>query len=221
MSHASPYLRLYPLITLDSLTVHIRQIPDQRLCLITHLITTALLENALQETFESLDQVLRQPNMEGGLYLPLKWKDGILAKNIIDIEYNKYWELWTRVWFVAGVRHQVKLYALRVGAGAGFEDKMRVLESCNLKYLLTQVAGVLISAVRNYALSHKSPLFSKSYQARALGQSLMLLRFGPSAGEVNDMVISISRNSTLQKDESAPLYPTAKDLAEIDERVDV
>jgi hypothetical protein len=45
----------------------------------------------------------------------------------------------------------------------------------------------------------------------------MPLRYGPSAGPVNDVLIAKLRNSTLQKDEGAPLYPTAKDRAGIDE----
>jgi hypothetical protein len=85
----------------------------------------ALFQKAFDAKFANLDDVLQQADMTATDYIELKWKPDMLEEKIVDLAYHRYWELWRRVWFVAGARHNVRLYALRVGAGASLDGKIR------------------------------------------------------------------------------------------------
>jgi hypothetical protein len=86
-------------------------------------VTKALFDKAFDTDFETLDQVIHQPDLGKIEYLELRWKDEMLKQNIISLPYHRYWELWNRLWFVSGTREHVRPYALRVGAGNTLNGK--------------------------------------------------------------------------------------------------
>ena len=85
--------------------------------------------------------------------------------------------------------------------------------------------GVLEPTLRNYILSHSSGVFHHSYQPRKFGGDLSLIAFGKFGGSGSDsgdakLFESLS-NSSLGRDERAPVNPTAEDLAGFECRKDV
>jgi hypothetical protein len=84
-------------------------------------------------------------------------------------------------------------------------------------FRLIRKKGTFTPAMRNYLLSHTSSVFEQSYQARHFGKDLAKLCFGPKAGE-HDELFKALRNSFLDRDENAPLYPTDKYLEMFEKR---
>jgi hypothetical protein len=74
--------------------------------------------------------------------------------------------------------------------------------------------------MRNYLLLYTSTVFEQSYQARHFGKDLAKLCFGPKA-EKHDDFFKILRNSSHNRDENAPLYPTVKYLEMFEKRNDL
>ncbi|KAI1382904.1 uncharacterized protein F4822DRAFT_440681 [Hypoxylon trugodes] len=87
---------------------------------------------------------------------------------------------------------------------------------------LTQPLGILEPSLRNYILSHSSGMFQHSYQPRRLGRDLGTIAFGQLGGGSGDeRLFEFLRNSSLGRDERAPVSPTAEDLAGFQRRRDI
>lgn len=84
----------------------------------------AIADNAFDAGFKSCHQVLSPPPLEKGVdFVPLKWKPTVLDQEIVPISYATFWQLWNRVYFVAGSRERKRPYSLRVGAGGRLNGK--------------------------------------------------------------------------------------------------
>jgi hypothetical protein len=68
--------------------------------------------------------LLRRPNLEGFDYLPLKWKQETLETPIFPLDYRTYRQLWHQACLAAGLRHDPRLYTLRVGVGMDLDGKV-------------------------------------------------------------------------------------------------
>ncbi|KAL8903751.1 MAG: hypothetical protein Q9207_003711 [Kuettlingeria erythrocarpa] len=86
--------------------------------------------------------------------------------------------------------------------------------------LLTLVPGVLSEAVRNYVLSHTTQVSQTSYQTHVVRENLTEKDFEEKAGFDGALVGSM-RNMTLNRDENAPVDPTADEPASFEERRDM
>jgi hypothetical protein len=81
-------------------------------------VARAIKDDAFKPGFDSIEAILRRPILENVDYVPLKWKEGKLDCPIFPLLYSRYNELWHRTCLVAGFREDLRLYTLRVGAGA-------------------------------------------------------------------------------------------------------
>jgi hypothetical protein len=87
------------------------------ICLASLVTSLALKADAFEPSIDSVDTLLRRPNLEGVDYLPLKWKEGILETSIFPLDYRTYRHLWHLACVAAGLRQDPRLYTLRVGVG--------------------------------------------------------------------------------------------------------
>ncbi|KAM7210532.1 Protein of unknown function (DUF3435) domain containing protein [Rhypophila decipiens] len=185
----------------DTLSFYVRFVPCQAICLLTLILARALHDNAFETPFASFAEILQRPNLEDVDYISLKWKPEFEKKKIFPLTYHRYWELWTRTWFVAGSRNNVRPYSMRVGAGGRLD-------------------GPLTPAVRNYVLSHSTNTFENSYQPHLVREDLFSVAFGVPPGDTSALFDQLCR-STLQRDKNAPIYPTPEDLRSFEQRRDV
>lgn len=89
-----------------------------------NIITGALGDNAFLDGFESYDEIIRRPALEGTNCVPLKWKKGFAEKPIFDISYDLFRKVWHRTLLAAGVREPVRPSgSMRVGAGGRLAGK--------------------------------------------------------------------------------------------------
>ncbi|KAI0976370.1 hypothetical protein F4678DRAFT_416827 [Xylaria arbuscula] len=186
-----------------TLSICVTTIPCKPLCLVSLLVGRALADRAFEEDFQSLDDVLNRPNLDGTESLPLRWAKGVEDKPIIPLTYASYKEVWSRTLTVAGLRDRSQRpYSLRVGAGG-------------------RLSGSVTEPVRNYVLGNTDDVFLKSYQPHRVSQNLVQIAFGDRAGGDNADVFASLRRSFLQRDPYAPIYVSPEDLSAIEERQDV
>ncbi|KAK4181988.1 hypothetical protein QBC35DRAFT_396859, partial [Podospora australis] len=100
---------------------HITFAPCQAICLLSLIISQALSENAFENGYRSLEQLLSQPKLEHTDRLTLSWKKEFEDREIFPVPYHAYWKMWNRLWLVAGNRGSIRPYSLRVGAGASLD----------------------------------------------------------------------------------------------------
>ena len=92
--------------------------PCKILCLLSILLAQALVDDAFEAHFPSVDALMTRPKLKANVdYMPLKWKEEILDQPLLPISYNQYWKTWCDTIQAAGVREKVRPYATRVGAG--------------------------------------------------------------------------------------------------------
>ena len=60
-------------------------------------------------------------------YIGAEWKEEILDKKIIDISYDRFWEIWNRTVLVAGAQDGLRPYSLRVGSSGRLNGKDQYL----------------------------------------------------------------------------------------------
>ncbi|KAI6411866.1 hypothetical protein MCOR20_003932 [Pyricularia oryzae] len=92
-------------------------------------------------------------------YAELYWKKEMLNREIFALSYETERALWYRTLLVAGYRKPMRLYSIRVGAGARLDKSF-------------------ISAQRNYMLSNSSRVFEEYYQPRNFNGDLVQVAFG-------------------------------------------
>jgi hypothetical protein len=96
-------------------------VPNCLICPLRLLILQALADQAFEEGYTSLDQILQKTwdSDPGVAFVPLAWKKSVIGQGIFKLVYSKYWEIWRRTCLVAGLSDQdeIRPYSLRVGAG--------------------------------------------------------------------------------------------------------
>lgn len=92
--------------------------PCPTIDLVGVLAALGVSHDAFEPSFRSINELLSRPHLEHTDYLPLKWKDEVLEKPIIDLSYFLYWTLWNRIIHVCCLRTGLRPYSLRVGTGA-------------------------------------------------------------------------------------------------------
>ncbi|KAK4182001.1 hypothetical protein QBC35DRAFT_551266, partial [Podospora australis] len=151
----------------EIVSFHITFASCQAICLLSLIISQALHENAFENEYRSLEQLLSQPKLEHTESLTLPWKKEFEDREIFPVPYSSYWNMWNRLWFVAGNRDSIRPYSLRVGAGA-FLD------------------GPLTLALRGHLISNSTPVFEASYQPREIRQQLLPVIFSSEAAGTHD-----------------------------------
>lgn len=73
--------------------------------------------NAFEADYTSPEDLYTRPLREKASYVPLRWKESMLDKHIVDISYSTLYKVWYRTCLVSGARHIPRFYCLRVGAG--------------------------------------------------------------------------------------------------------
>lgn len=144
-------------------------------CLATFLAVQALHDDAFETEFSSFNDIFQSAKFENVDYIRLKWKSTINKEPMFTVTYEKYWDLWSQVWRVAGNRGPIRPYALSVGG----ENKIDGTYYAFNKFRLNNksVLGILTDAVRNHILGHNTKTFNNSYQARDVGANLIALVF--------------------------------------------
>ncbi|KAB5572287.1 hypothetical protein GE09DRAFT_1216851 [Coniochaeta sp. 2T2.1] len=188
----------------DKIEFSVTFVPGRTFCLSSFLVARALADNAFDAEYQTYEELLDRPILEPGIdYLPLPFKTGILDRRIIPLGQEKLNDIWNRTLLVAGLRQSMKPYSLRVGAAG-------------------RLNGVLEPTLRNYILSQSSSMFHHSYQARNFSGNLAIIAFGGLGGDSGDAKLFKSlSNSSLSRDERAPVNPTAEDLAGFERRRDI
>ncbi|KAK7408680.1 hypothetical protein QQX98_009148 [Neonectria punicea] len=175
-------------------------VPQPLLCLGSLLVTRAIKDKAFQVPFESLEDLLRQPHLDGVDYVPLAWREDVLDEMIIPLKYHLFWELWNRTFFVSGARERMRPYSMRVGAGRRL--------------------GALSQPLRNYILSNSTAVYERSYQSRHVQSNLAFLAFENHVSEDSDL-FQFLQNACLGRDQGAPVYPNCEDLQGFERRRDI
>ncbi|MFD2317082.1 DUF3435 domain-containing protein [Halomonas organivorans] len=105
-------------------------VPVPLICAVTQLASRALYDGAFKnEGFKSLDDILDSPNLENVDYLTLAWKEEMLDRPIIPIDYYRYLQIWHKTILAAGFRDDLRPYSLRVGAGARLGESLSCLSN--------------------------------------------------------------------------------------------
>jgi hypothetical protein len=117
------------------------------------------------------------------------------------IQYFRFLELWNRCWFVLGCEDSLRPYAMRVGAGARYED------------------SALGEVMQNHVLSNSSKVRQSSYQPRSISKNLLALSYGLI--DQDTMLENTLRNSSANRDENAPLYLAPGDSENFETRFDL
>ncbi|KPM35006.1 hypothetical protein AK830_g11561 [Neonectria ditissima] len=107
-------------------------VPQPLLCVASLLVARAIKDKAFQVPFESLEDLLRQPHLDGVDYVPLAWREDILDEKIVPLKYHPFWGLWNRTFFVSGAREKMRPYSMRVGAGQRLAFENHISEDSDL-----------------------------------------------------------------------------------------
>ncbi|KAK4163056.1 hypothetical protein QBC43DRAFT_320473 [Cladorrhinum sp. PSN259] len=181
----------------------LRSLACHPICLVTLLAVQALHDNAFDPPFTSYEELFNRPIIEKGI-LWLKWNREFLntGRRILNIDYFQYNEIWNRTWQVAGNRTSLRPYSLRINAGAKYDN------------------GALSDAARNMLLGHDTKTFQMSYQTRKRCDDVQSLVF-PKAAPASHELFATLKNSGLERDPGAPIYPTAAELKSFEGREDL
>ena len=112
--------------TLCRVTFTVFFLPVPNLCLASLIAALAVHDDAFEPRIDSVQTLLQRPNLEVD-YVPLKWKQEVLNKPILPLDYRTYRDLWRRACLVAGFREDPHLYTLRVGCGMDLDGKSGLL----------------------------------------------------------------------------------------------
>lgn len=78
-----------------SVAISVTLVPCKLLCLVSLLVSQALVENAFDPEFNSFNELLTRPMMGNEVdYLPLRWKEEVLDDLILTISSSQYWKIW-------------------------------------------------------------------------------------------------------------------------------
>ncbi|KAJ5014209.1 hypothetical protein K4K57_001822 [Colletotrichum sp. SAR 10_99] len=92
----------------DIISFTVISVPCEKVCILRALVSRALFDNAFDPEFDSFESLLGRPNLEDVDYAKLHWKEEILDKPIIPIQYGCFWKIWQRVLFVMGCRERLR-----------------------------------------------------------------------------------------------------------------
>ncbi|KAL7928806.1 hypothetical protein V8C35DRAFT_332508 [Trichoderma chlorosporum] len=178
----------------ESLKFTIALVPCNQLCLLTFLVSRAIVDDAFHAGFTSPQQIICPKALDANVdYVPLRWKPEIMDKYI----------LWNRILFVSGVRggDEMRPYSMRVGAGGRLD-------------------GSLTAPLRNFILSNSTEVYEKSYLPVHLSKNLMRVAYGNRVGQ-NDEVISLMGRVLMRRDPDAPIYLEREDIKALEGRLDI
>ncbi|KAH9431468.1 hypothetical protein MCOR02_008757 [Pyricularia oryzae] len=182
----------------DVITITLKTTNDPLVDLVRIVVAQAIKDDAFDPPIHSWGD-LEKPRV--AQYSELSWKKEMLDREIFPLSYETELALWYRTLLVAGYREPMRLYSIRVGAGA------RLNESYT-------------SAQRNYLLSNSSKVFEEYYQPRNFHGDLVQVAFGDRA-RGNDELLKNMREASFKRNENAPIYVTKKDLESFQQREDI
>ncbi|KAK7448730.1 hypothetical protein Landi51_06406 [Colletotrichum acutatum] len=187
----------------DVVKISITIVPWPLLCIVSQVIVVALEKNAFETPFSSMGEILCRPIMEDVDYVPLRWKKDMEHQTLFEITYPAFYELWYQVLLVAGVREPPRPYSMRVGAGGR-------LHKCLEPHL------------SNFILSHTSAVFQGSYQPVHVAENLPRVAFARVLQvDHQERLYALLANSSLHRDENAPIYPKKEDIESWEQRSDL
>ncbi|KAL2020080.1 hypothetical protein VTK56DRAFT_8884 [Thermocarpiscus australiensis] len=110
------------------------------------VITRAIQMDALDldVSYKSLRELLRRLRLSETGRIDIPWKKKFLNEPLFPLKYAEFSAIWNRCVHVIGSRKDIRLYSLRVGAGARMDDS-------------------LLSALRNYVIGHSEAVFENDY----------------------------------------------------------
>ncbi|KAF0330480.1 hypothetical protein GQ607_002359 [Colletotrichum asianum] len=187
----------------DVVAITLTIVPWPLLCVVSLMVMEALQMNAFEAPFTSLDEILQRPNLEGVDFVPLRWKRELLERPMIDIPYEFFWKTWYRILLVAGVRDPPRPYSMRVGAAGRMHESLE-------------------PHLCDYILGHSNGVFRSSYQPVNINKDLPRIAFdGESHFENLDRLYSLIANSSLRRDENAPIYVSRTEMRQWESRKDI
>ncbi|KAI6572638.1 hypothetical protein MCOR09_003348 [Pyricularia oryzae] len=129
---------------------------DPLVDLVRIVAAQAIKNGAFDPPYHSWEDLEKPRDAE---YAELHWKKEMLNREIFALSYETERALWYRTLLVAGYRKPMRLYSIRVGAGARLDKSFT-------------------SAQRNYMLSNSSRVFEEYYQPRNFNGDLVQVAFG-------------------------------------------
>ncbi|KAI6629206.1 hypothetical protein MCOR07_001006 [Pyricularia oryzae] len=129
---------------------------DPLVDLVKIVAAQAIKNGAFDPPYHSWEDLEKPRDAE---YAELHWKKEMLNREIFALSYETERALWYRTLLVAGYRKPMRLYSIRVGAGARLDKSFT-------------------SAQRNYMLSNSSRVFEEYYQPRNFNGDLVQVAFG-------------------------------------------
>ncbi|KAI6364788.1 hypothetical protein MCOR25_005583 [Pyricularia grisea] len=171
---------------------------DPLVDLVRIVAAQAIKDGAFDPPYHSWEDLEKPRDAE---YAELHWKKEMLDREIFALSYETERALWYRTLLVAGYREPMRLYSIRVGAGARLDKSFT-------------------SAQRNYVLSNSSKVFEEYYQPRNFNGDLVQVAFGEHA-RGNDELFKRMREASFKRNENAPIYVTQEDLESFQKREDI
>lgn len=97
--------------------------PDPLFDLTGLIVCLGIAQDAFETPYTSPEDLHTRPLREKARYVPLKWKQDMPEKRIVDLCYTTLREKWRRTCLVSGAREVPRFYCLRVGAGGRTEGR--------------------------------------------------------------------------------------------------
>ncbi|KAI6310931.1 hypothetical protein MCOR34_006176 [Pyricularia oryzae] len=182
----------------DVIQIGLKNTNDPLVDLVRIVAAQAIKDGAFDPPYHSWEDLEKPRDAE---YAELHWKKEMLDREIFALSHETERALWYRTLLVAGYREPMRLYSIRVGAGARLDKSFT-------------------SAQRNYVLSNSSKIFEEYYQPRNFDGDLGQVAFGEHA-RGNDELFKRMREASFKRNENAPIYVTQEDLESFQKREDI
>ncbi|KAI6511902.1 hypothetical protein MCOR13_000463 [Pyricularia oryzae] len=182
----------------DVIQIGLKNTNDPLVDLVRIVAAQAIKDGAFDPPYHSWEDLEKPRDAE---YAELHWKKEMLDREIFALSHETERALWYRTLLVAGYREPMRLYSIRVGAGARLDKSFT-------------------SAQRNYVLSNSSKVFEEYYQPRNFDGDLGQVAFGEHA-RGNDELFKRMREASFKRNENAPIYVTQEDLESFQKREDI
>ncbi|KAL5900173.1 hypothetical protein ACKVWC_011469 [Pyricularia oryzae] len=182
----------------DVIEIGLKNTHDPLVDLVRIVAAQAIKDGAFDPPYHSWEDLEKPRDAE---YAQLHWKKEMLDREIFALSHETERALWYRTLLVAGYREPMRLYSIRVGAGARLDKSFT-------------------SAQRNYVLSNSNKVFEEYYQPRNFDGDLVQVAFGEHA-RGNDELFKRMREASFKRNENAPIYVTQEDLESFQKREDI
>lgn len=182
----------------DVIEIGLKNTNDPLVDLVRIVAAQAIKDGAFDPPYHSWEDLEKPRDAE---YAELHWKKEMLDREIFALSHETERALWYRTLLVAGYREPMRLYSIRIGAGARLDKSFT-------------------SAQRNYVLSNSSRVFEEYYQPRNFNGDLVQVAFGEHA-RGNDELFKRMREASFKRNENAPIYVTQEDLESFQKREDI